>query len=630
MKNLKIRTKLMLILIIVLLMIVAAGFCAIQGMRKISEEALAALEQQTRTDFDNNLKEQIESVFGVLDYYYTLYSNDELDYSEARAQAAAAMRNMRYGEDGYFWADDKMGMNYSAPDESIQGTSRLTMKDANDFEMIKAIIRVAQENEEGGFTDYMFPKAGEDTPLPKRSFSKMYKPFDWVVGTGNYIYYIDDLIEEETKSVNQKVKTWTTLLGAGIGVCFLVLTILVVLVIGDITSSMRQAVSLIGDLEGGDFTRRASEKQMKRKDEFGMLAKAMNNLSLALDQLLGVVKVESFKLGAMVENVQDNVNDLNSDIESVSSTTEALSERMEQTAVAAQRIDTMSREMEAVSRTIATQSQAGAEKAVGIHDRATRAKEETIESQKKVNQIRNEISSSLLEALEGAKVVSQIDVLAESIKEITSQTNLLALNASIEAARAGEAGRGFSVVADEIRNLAEQSKEAVTNIHQVTMDVVVAVENLSLDAERLLAFVSEDVTENFNSFLAVTDAYDEDAAYIDELVNEFYHISESLQSSIDSVMHAIEGVNTASSEGAQGAADIASRSSNMNQKSNQVLAAVQGAENTSTRLQEDVANFMITEPGEEPDQAQEELAEGASILEEEKSGDPEFMTEDMG
>lgn len=151
-------------------------------------------------------------------------------------------------------------------------------------------------------------------------------------------------------------------------------------------------------------------------------------------------------------------------------------------------------------------------------------------------------------------------------------------------------------MADEIRNLAEQSKDAVTNIQNVTQEVTVAVENLSRDSERLLDFVSEDVSNNFTSFLKVTDAYDEDAAYIDNLVNEFYHISETLQSSIDSVAHAIEGVNTASNEGAQGAADIAGRSSNMKDKSNQVLEAVLGAENTSTRLKEDVDNFMITEP----------------------------------
>ena len=597
MRNLKIRTKLMLILIIVFCMIVVAAFCAIQGMEKISTKAVATLEEQIRTEFDHNLMEQVETVTGMLDYYYGLYSNDECEYGDARRMAAEALRGMRYGEDGYFWADDKMGNNFSSPDEEIQGTNRLTAKDADGFEMIRAIIRAAQENDgEGGFTDYMFPKAGEDKPLPKRSFSKLYEPFDWVIGTGNYTDYIDELVAEETQSVKRKVKQWTTLLTGCIGVCFVVLIILVAWVVGDITSSMRQAVELIGNLEGGDLTCRANQAQLKRKDEFGMLANAMNNLSIALDRLLGVVKIESLKLGTMVEDVESNVNNLNTDIESVSSTTGELSVRMEQTAAAAQRIDRMSREMEQVSRDIASQSQSGAEKAVSIHGRATKAKEETIANQKNVNRMRDELSAALLAALEEAKVVEQIDVLAQSIKEITSQTNLLALNASIEAARAGEAGKGFSVVADEIRNLAEQSKDAVTNIQNVTQEVTMAVENLSRYSERLLDFVSEDVSDNFASFLKVTDAYDEDAAYIDNLVNEFYHISETLQNSIDSVAHAIEGVNTASNEGAQGAADIAGRSSNMKDKSNQVLEAVLGAENTSTRLKEDVDNFMITEP----------------------------------
>lgn len=594
MKNLKVKTKLYLILVIVLCMIITAAFCAIKGMKKISAEAIATLEEQTRTDFDNQLKEQTETVIHMLDYYNEMYQNDECTYSEAREMAAGMLRTFRYGEDGYFWADDKMGNNFASPDESIEGTNRLTAKDANGFEMIRNIIRVSQEPE-GGFTDYVYPKEGEEEPQPKRSYSIYYDPFEWVIGTGSYTDYIDDLVAQETDKISSTVNKWITMMAVCVVVCLALLFVVITRVIVDITTSMKQTVALVDNLENGDFTSRANPKQMKRKDEFGKLANAMNNLSIALDSLLGGVKTESMKLGDMVERVQNNVNNLNTDIEGVSATTQQLSASMEETAAAAQRIESMSQEMELVSKTIEERSQEGAQKAAGIHDRAAKAKEDTIYSQQKVNEIKEEISASLLQALEEAKVVDQIDVLAQSIMEITSQTNLLALNASIEAARAGEAGKGFAVVADEIRNLAEQSDMAVANIQKVTKEVTGAVENLSKDAERLLQFVSEDVANNFDSFMEVADDYDADAAYVNALVTDFYEISKKLQESIDSVAEVISGVSMASNEGALGASDIAERSSDMNVKSNEVLEAVYGAESTSTKLKQEVANFVISE-----------------------------------
>ena len=108
-------------------------------------------------------------------------------------------------------------------------------------------------------------------------------------------------------------------------------------------------------------------------------------------------------------------------------------------------------------------------------------------------------------ALDDAKFVEQIGVLADSILTITAQTNLLALNASIEAARAGEAGKGFAVVAEEIRMLAEQSKDAVANIQSVTENVNVAVGTLTGDSNKLLDFVDTDIVQSFDEFEKMAD-----------------------------------------------------------------------------------------------------------------------------
>ena len=186
------------------------------------------------------------------------------------------------------------------------------------------------------------------------------------------------------------------------------------------------------------------------------------------------------------------------------------------------------------------------------------------------------------------------DVLAQSIMNITSQTNLLALNASIEAARAGEAGKGFAVVADEIRELAEQSKKTVENIQRVTGDVTGAVENLSNDSSRLLSFVTEDVTKYFDYFLRVADAYNEDAAYVDELVTDFSAISEELLASIDGVLQSISDVSKAANEGALGTSEIAERSATVAERSSQLLEVVKNVGATAEELKLHVEKFTIS------------------------------------
>lgn len=594
MKNIKVRNKLALILVVVLIMVISAAFCALKGMSTIEQYAEKTLEEAMYQDYDDSIKGEVDNALSTLDYYNNLYVNGECTLEEAKKQAADHLRDLRYGDNGYFWADDTEGNNIVLLGSSTEGTNRMETKDGNGYQMVKDIIAVGQQPD-GGYCDYVFPKEGETENSPKRSYSKLYEPFGWVVGTGNYTDDIDARIALESEAIKSMADQWKIIMYVIGIVGVLLVSIIIIYITIDIISSLKRTVSFAGDLESGNMARRASEGRLKRKDEFGTLFKAMNNLSASLDALLGQVRNSSLSLTTDVEKALDHVSALNDEIENISATTEELSASMEETAASAQQIETMSHQIEEVSKNIAVRSQDGAEKAVSIHERATKAKEQTKENQQKAKVMRLEISESLEKALEEARVVEQIQTLAQAIMGITSQTNLLALNASIEAARAGEAGRGFAVVADEIRELAEQSKETVENIQKVTENVTHAVANLTNDSSRLLQFVSEDITQDFASFLEISDAYNEDAAYVDDLVNDFSAISEELLASIDNVLSAITDVGRATNEGAIGTSEIAERSTTVAEKSNQVLSVLQNTGKLAEQLKEDVAGFTTTE-----------------------------------
>ena len=309
--------------------------------------------------------------------------------------------------------------------------------------------------------------------------------------------------------------------------------------------------------------------------------------------LIQEVKEQSNTIGEVVDTVKTNVLSLTGNIEDVSATTQELAAGMEETAASSDTVKSMANEIEEAAKNIATRSQEGAQQAADIHERASEAQTTARKQREHVAEVHRSIRASLTKALEDAGVVKQIEVLSSSIMEITSQTNLLALNASIEAARAGDAGRGFAVVATEIGGLAEQSKEAVVKIQQVTEAVTASVERLSEDAGQLLEFVGGDVVASYDMFDKVVDAYNQDAKYIDMLIGDFSATSEELLASIDGVLSSMDGIATATNEGAKGTTDIAQRTIDVKAEADSVTAEVERCDETAKKLMEEIGVFKI-------------------------------------
>lgn len=309
--------------------------------------------------------------------------------------------------------------------------------------------------------------------------------------------------------------------------------------------------------------------------------------------LLAQVKNEATNIDKVVETIDTNVYNLNAEIEDVSATTEELAASSEETAASAEQINGMTQQIEEAAREIAIRAQDGATESQDIHKRAVKTKDDTVENRQKVKQMMADIRANLEQALEDAKVVDQIGVLADSILNITAQTNLLALNASIEAARAGEAGKGFAVVAEEIRVLAEQSKDAVANIQAVTENVNKAVGNLTSDSNRLLDFVDTDIVECLNGFEKMADDYNMDASNINDLVSDFSATSEELVASISNITQAIDGITSASNDSATGTTNIAQKTIVIVKGSEAVMNGAKTAEASAAELRKNVNNFVI-------------------------------------
>lgn len=402
------------------------------------------------------------------------------------------------------------------------------------------------------------------------------------------------VITVENKADAMAFITNTVYFSIGIAVVAVILVALIVSFFAkSISNPIKTSSQYLAKIAKGDFNLKVEEKLLKRQDEIGIISNGIEEMKDSLRSLVEKITASSEDINRQVETSVRSIEALNTNLESVSATTQELAASMEETAASTEEMAAASSEIERAAHSIAEKSQQGALAARETAERADVTQVKVRSAQERSKEIFASAKVDLEKAIEDSQVVNQIRVLSDAILQITAQTNLLALNAAIEAARAGDAGRGFSVVADEIRKLAEQSKNAATQIQSVTGKVTDSVENLSKSSNTLLSFVEKDVQSDYRSMLDVADQYHKDARYFDDLVTEFSATSEELLASIENVAHAIEAVSTAAGESAAGTTDIAEKASESTMKSSAVLEEMDKTKIQAQELKKETEKFKL-------------------------------------
>lgn len=592
MKNLSVTLKMAIIGIVVIAFMMFSINFSINSMQAINTRILQEEEENIRKDYDDSIRQQVEQVIWLLDSYKADIDAGIYTKEEGMKLAADKVRSLRYGTDGYFWIDQSDGINVVLLGSDTEGTNRLDTKDVTGYAMVKDFIQGAVANG-SYYSDYQYPKEGGTEPMPKRAYTQYYEPFDWVVGTGNYIDNIDDQIAASTETANQFTKEKITTFAIVCALFQLLIILYLIITILNITKPLKLVMKALQSMSEGDFSAKLDSSSLKRRDDFGKLLNILEKMRTSIGGLISDVMKETCQTTESVNGIMENITRLNSEIEDVSSTTTQLSASMEETAATASNIDEMTKDIESAAKNIADRAQEGSERAETIHKKAIGAKNSANESKTSLILQKQSIEDRLQETLAKIKVVAEISTLAESIMEITAQTNLLSLNASIEASRAGEAGKGFAVVADEIRKLAEQSKQSTENIKKVTGQVNESVGSLAKDAKQLLTFIDTQVMESIDVFEAIANDYNEDASEIDSLVADFSAISEELLASINNIADSLDEISQAAQESAEGTTNIAERVGDVVQISDSVHASLQDANGIVGRLNDATGKFRL-------------------------------------
>ncbi len=376
----------------------------------------------------------------------------------------------------------------------------------------------------------------------------------------------------------------------------LVVIAFVAVFMAGLIGKMLAPIQMLKQFASGDFSEDVVvEKTIPReyKNETEQIRTATTEVRQQIREIILNTKKDAENIGTIAEGTSAKMTALNQEISGIS---ELVIRVMVQTLQARGLTDSIRNNRQELGEAIGKVAQKAGE-AVGqsgsIMERAHKRHEASMKSAKEAVALYQETRDDLERAIADSKRVQEIDTLTEEILSISSQTNLLALNASIEAARAGEAGKGFSVVAEEIRELADHSRLAVDQIRKVTESVVKNVDFLSRNSERLLTFMNGKVMEDYQEMTALAQMYQQDAAFYNDISNDLGASSEAMSASMADIDASITEITGLISEIAEFMEKVEQSAEDSDKNSAAVMEQMEELFRLSALLNQTVASFRV-------------------------------------
>jgi methyl-accepting chemotaxis protein len=358
-----------------------------------------------------------------------------------------------------------------------------------------------------------------------------------------------------------------------------------------ITKPMDSMLQASNKVAAGDLT---VQVKSDSKDEVGQLGNAIQLMTQSLKGVLGKVQASAMSVSSTAQELSASSEEMKASTDQISSTTQDIATGVGQQATKMAEVSRAMKEMADSVQQVATNSQKAAESAGSASATAQNVGRMSVDVANKMNEIQATVDNSaiVIKALDGKS--QQIGEIIGTITNIADQTNLLALNAAIEAARAGEHGRGFAVVADEVRKLAEESRGAANQITGLIKDIQQGTKSAVTTMEQGTKTVGEGAKTIGETVTAINQIV-KAAAEVATMVQEIAAAAEEQSASVEEVTASIEDLSAISEESAAGTQETSAAAEEQSASMDQLVNAAQDLARLSNELQTEVAKFNIGE-----------------------------------
>ncbi|PTT30246.1 chemotaxis protein [Pseudomonas sp. HMWF021] len=522
----------------------------------ISLTTLFILQQQAHTEVEQTRERLLADAKATLQSYVAvamttikpLYDAAAPGDNTARAQAIKLLSGIRYGKDGYFFGYDSETVRlFKANDPEGVGKSFKDNRDPNGVYVNLGLVKVAKDGTH--YLQYSSPLPGNASVLvPKLGYTEYLAKWDMAVGTSVNLDGIEAQVAVVQAQVQERMEgVILSIVGVAV-VVLLVIAIAGMLLANTILRPLNLMKANLDDIAAGegDLTRRLN---ITSQDELGELAGSFNRF---VDKIHGLVR-----------QITEMTTQLTGLVNQVSDQAQRSDQAMERQRHETDQVATAINQMSAAAQEVAKSAQNAAVAAQQTDEEGQSAKRVVAGSIKQIHALVDDIRSSGVSLDSLQQDVSSIVGVLGVIRSIAEQTNLLALNAAIEAARAGEAGRGFAVVADEVRALASRTQISTQEI-QGMIDRLQAGTQSAVEAMRRSSEAGDGTSAQANQAGASLDAMADLIATINSMnaqiasaAEEQTAVAEEINRSVHQIAVAVDSVADETQLGAQTSRSLA-------------------------------------------------------------------------
>lgn len=559
-----------------------------------NKNEMKEFRQMLTTDVEEQLRNQTLSAISAIDEFHKRQLAGELTEAQARLFAAETIRNMRYeGDGGYFWIDTFEGVNVVLLGRAeVEGKSRIDATDPSGRKFIQEMIENGRKSG-GGFTDLQFAKPNQTEPLPKKNFTLAYEPYQWVVGTGVWIDYIDERVAEMQARADENLNAIVMKMFIVSALIEVAMVFLAIVFANYLIMPIRALTETLNVLSTGDFRNTGESKvDPNRSDEIGVMARAVTKLQDNVSTMISKVMTSAEHVAAasqqLTASADQSTTAINQVAESIVNVAGACTEQFTEVENATTKAEELKAHMGTFSKTL----QESSKEIDHTNDAAVAGNKAVKNAVHEMERIETSVTASADVIAQLGEESEKIGKIVDAISNIADQTNLLALNAAIEAARAGEHGRGFAVVADEVRKLAEQSQTSAKEISNLIGSIQIKSQDAVLAMQEGVANVktgADAVDEAGKTFETISNRI----TAVAKSSNQMAKIVEELVKSTDIITQSVEKINVKSREVASESETVSASGQQQSATMHEIADASRSLAEMAQQMQDIIGKFKI-------------------------------------